>query len=83
MNIGFIEDTYLRGGTQIWVTEANSFFLEQGEETTIIAPTGSYVAEECRKAGAQAFTYPKFDSFHSKNHKNQFIRHHNLLFLLI
>jgi len=57
MRIGFIEDTHLRGGTQIWVTEANRFFLEQGEETTILAPTGSFVAEECERAGAQAFTY--------------------------
>ncbi len=57
MRIGFIEDTHLRGGTQIWVTEANRFFLEQGEETTILAPAGSFVAEECEGAGALAFTY--------------------------
>ena len=57
MRIGFIEDTHLRGGTQIWVTEANRFFLGQGEETVILAPTGSFVADECQKAGAQAFTY--------------------------
>ena len=57
MRIGFIEDTHLRGGTQIWVTEANRFFLGQGQETVILAPTGSFVAEECQKAGAQAFTY--------------------------
>ena len=57
MRIGFIEDTHLRGGTQIWVTEANRFFLEQGEETVILAPTGSFVAEDCQEAGAQAFTY--------------------------
>ena len=55
MNIGFIEDTRLRGGTQIWVAEANKFFLDQGEETTILAPVGRFVAEECKKAGAQAF----------------------------
>ena len=57
MRIGFIEDTHLRGGTQIWVTEANRFFLEQGAETTILAPAGSFVAEECEGAGALAFTY--------------------------
>ncbi len=55
--IGFIEDTHLRGGTQIWVTEANRFFLAQGMETVILAPTGSFVAEECQKAGARDFTY--------------------------
>ena len=30
MNIGFIEDTPLRGGTQIWVTEATQYFLNRG-----------------------------------------------------
>ena len=30
MDIGFIEDTHLRGGTQIWVTEANNFFFRPG-----------------------------------------------------
>ena len=57
MRIGFIEDTHLRGGTQIWVTEANQFFLNKGEETVILAPEGSFVANECQSAGAQAFTY--------------------------
>jgi glycosyltransferase involved in cell wall biosynthesis len=57
MRIGFIEDTHLRGGTQLWVTEANRNFLAQGEETVILAPTGSFVAEDCQEAGAKAFTY--------------------------
>ena len=57
MNIGFIEDTHLRGGTQIWVTEATEKFIEAGEDVTIIAPTGSYVAEECKAAGAEVFGY--------------------------
>lgn len=57
MRIGFIEDTHLRGGTQIWVTEANRYFLDQGAETVILAPTGSFVAKECQEAGAQGFTY--------------------------
>lgn len=57
MDIGFIEDTHLRGGTQIWVTEANKFFLDRGEKTTILAPEGSFVVEECKKDGAKAFTY--------------------------
>lgn len=70
MNIGFIEDTHLRGGTQIWVTEANKFFLDQGEETTTLAPVGSFVAEECKKAGAQAFTYD-YEKVVSKNAKNK------------
>jgi len=57
MHIGFIEDTPLRGGTQIWVTEATRDFLSKGEEVTILAPTNSYVANECREAGARVITY--------------------------
>jgi len=57
MNIGFIEDTTLRGGTQIWVTEATREFIEAGDEVTVIAPTGSYVANECEALGAKIFGY--------------------------
>lgn len=70
MNIGFIEDTHLQGGTQIWVAEANKFFIDQGEETTILAPVGSFVAKECKKLGAQAFTYD-YEKVVSKNTKNK------------
>ncbi len=70
MNIGFIEDTHLRGGTQIWVTEANKFFLDRGEETMILAPEGSFSARECKKAGAQAFTYD-YEKVVSKNAENK------------
>ena len=70
MNIGFIEDTHLRGGTQIWVTEANKFFLDHGEETMILAPEGSFVVRECKKAGAQAFTYD-YEKVVSKNTENK------------
>ena len=57
MNIGFIEDTHLRGGTQIWVTEATERFIKAGEDVTVIAPSGSYVAETCKAAGAEIFGY--------------------------
>ena len=70
MRIGFIEDTHFRGGTQIWVTEANRFFLDQGAETVILAPTGSYVAEECQAAGALGFTYD-YDAVVSMDSTNQ------------
>ena len=30
MHIGFIEDTFLHGGTQIWVSEAMRVFLAAG-----------------------------------------------------
>jgi glycosyltransferase involved in cell wall biosynthesis len=70
MDIGFIEDTHLRGGTQIWVTEANKFFLEQGENTTILAPEGSFIAKECSKAGAKAFTYD-YEKVTQKNNESK------------
>jgi len=70
MNIGFIEDTHLRGGTQIWVAEANKFFLDLGEETTILAPEGSFVAGQCKKAGAQSFNYD-YEKVVSKNTENK------------
>ncbi len=57
MNVGFIEDTPLHGGTQIWVTEAAKNFINKGENVTVIAPENSFVAEECAKAGAKIFTY--------------------------
>ncbi len=57
MHIGFIEDTPLRGGTQIWVTEACRDFISKGEEVTIVAPEGSYVAGKCKEAGARICTY--------------------------
>ena len=57
MNIGFIEDTPLRGGTQIWVTEAAQYFLNKGENVILLAPEGSWVAEICRQIGADVNTY--------------------------
>lgn len=57
MNIGFIEDTHLRGGTQIWVTEAAEKFIKAGEDVTVIAPESSFVAEKCAASGAEVFTY--------------------------
>lgn len=57
MRIGFIEDTHLHGGTQIWVTEAVRAFLEKGEEVTLLAPEDSWVVEQCRDTGAIIITY--------------------------
>jgi len=57
MNIGFIEDTPLRGGTQIWVTEATQYFLNKGEKVTLLAPEGSWVADICKQIGADVHTY--------------------------
>jgi len=57
MHIGFVEDTPLRGGTQIWVVEATRAFLAKGEEVTVVAPEASYVADSAREAGAHVATY--------------------------
>ncbi len=57
MNIGFIEDTHLRGGTQIWVTEAVKNFISKGKSVLLIAPKDSYVSLECKKLGARVFEY--------------------------
>ena len=57
MHIGFIEDTALRGGTQIWVTEAVKKFIKAGEEVSVIAPAGSFVAKICAEHGANVTTY--------------------------
>ena len=57
MRIGFIEDTHLHGGTQIWVTEATRAFLARGEDVTILAPHESWVAQRCEEAGAQVAGY--------------------------
>lgn len=57
MHIGFIEDTPLRGGTQIWVTEAVENFLALGEDVTVLAPDDTYVANTSRDLGARVLTY--------------------------
>lgn len=70
MNIGFIEDTHLHGGTQIWVTEANRFFLDRGENVTVLAPRDSWVSNECREAGAKVVTYD-YDEVVNKDDENR------------
>ena len=57
MHICFVEDTHLHGGTQIWVTEASRHFLGRGAEVTVLAPRGSWVAEQCGQVGARVVTY--------------------------
>ena len=57
MHIGFIEDTHLHGGTQIWVSEATKVFIDKGEDVTVIAPLDSWTANECSRAGARIIAY--------------------------
>ncbi len=57
MNIGFIEDTPLHGGTQLWVAEAIRAFLARGQDVTLLAPAGSWMVDQCADSGVQIFTY--------------------------
>lgn len=57
MHIAFIEDTPLRGGTQIWVTEAVEKFIAAGEKVSVIAPDATFVARTCAGHGARVTTY--------------------------
>ena len=57
MHIGFIEDTHLHGGTQIWVAEAVQAFIEKNQKVSLLAPEGSWVVEQCRHSGAIISTY--------------------------
>ncbi len=70
MNIGFIEDTPLRGGTQIWVTEAAQYFLNKGENVILLAPENSWIAKICEEAGADVHTYD-YDKVVSEDAENK------------
>ncbi len=58
MNIGFIEDTMLHGGTQLWVVDAVRAFDDQGDAVTLLAPEGSWVQAQCRGSGVNLPSYP-------------------------
>lgn len=49
MHLGFIEDTKLGGGTQLWVFDAVNFFRQQGLDITILTPETGWLATECRE----------------------------------
>jgi len=57
MHIGFIEDTHLHGGTQIWVAEAVQAFIEKNQEVSLLAPEGSWIAEQCHHSEAIISAY--------------------------
>jgi len=57
MHIGFIEDTLLHGGTQIWVVEAMRHFLSKGDAVTVLSPNEGWVAEQCRSTKASLVEY--------------------------
>ncbi len=57
MRIGFIEDTPLHGGTQIWVTEAARYFLGKGEAVTVLCPADTWMQKQTDGTGARVCTY--------------------------
>ena len=65
MRVCFLEDTKLHGGTQIWVVEAVSIFLNNGIDVTVLSPIDGYVAEKCAGIGAEIYGYD-FDKVISK-----------------
>ncbi len=71
MHIGFIEDTHLHGGTQIWVTEAVQAFINKNQNVSLLAPEGSWVAEQCRDLGAIISTYDWDGVVHEDTHNQE------------
>lgn len=59
MKIGFIEDTKLHGGTQLWVYEAINFFHYKGHEITVITPKNGWLEKQisAKKSKISLFTY--------------------------
>ena len=57
MHVCFIEDTRLRGGTQIWVAEATRHFLEAGAEVTLLCPEDGFNARDALETGARLIPY--------------------------
>ncbi len=57
MHLGFIEDTKLHGGTQLWVYEAIQFYIIQGIEITLLTPANGWLAKECKNDSINLVTY--------------------------
>ena len=71
MHIGFIEDTHLHGGTQIWVTEAIQAFIEKNHKVSLLAPEGSWVVEKCRHSGTIISTYDWDEVIQEDSHNRE------------
>jgi len=71
MHIGFIEDTHLHGGTQIWVAEAVQAFIEKNQEVSLLAPEGSWIVEQCRHTGAIISTYDWDEVIQEDSHNQE------------
>ena len=61
MRICFIEDTGLRGGTQIWVAEAVRSFLGAGVDVTLLTSRTGFNASDARNTSAHVVTYDYHD----------------------
>jgi glycosyltransferase involved in cell wall biosynthesis len=70
MHIGFIEDTHLHGGTQIWVAEAVRAFINRNQDVSLLAPEGSWIVDQCRDLGATITTYD-WDEVIQEDARNQ------------
>ncbi|HEY69557.1 MAG TPA: glycosyltransferase family 4 protein [Anaerolineae bacterium] len=66
MHIGFIEDTHLHGGTQLWVAEAVRVFIQKDQQITLLAPEGSWIVDQCRPTGANLATYDWDEVVHER-----------------
>lgn len=70
MHICFIEDTYLHGGTQIWVAEAMRAFMAAGHEVTLLTATDGFNATDGATTDARVVTYD-FDEVVSQDAHHQ------------
>jgi glycosyltransferase involved in cell wall biosynthesis len=57
MRVCFIEDTDLRGGTQIWVAEAIRDFVAAGVDVTLLTSAAGFNAKDGRETDARVVTY--------------------------
>ena len=68
MHICFIEDTTLRGGTQIWVSEAMRVFHAAGHEITLLTAAGGFNAADAAELDVRVVTYEYDDVTQQDRH---------------
>ncbi len=70
MHICFIEDTYLHGGTQIWVSEAMRICLAAGHDVTVLTAADGFTAADALGTDARLVTYG-FDDVVAQDTRHQ------------
>jgi glycosyltransferase involved in cell wall biosynthesis len=70
MHICFIEDTYLHGGTQIWVAEAMRDFIAKGHDVTLLTAADGFNARDGLLTDARVVTYD-FNDVVSEDEKHR------------